>query len=148
MGWEEDALEAYRNGQVRKVQNNERHSRQNQLLEAGHMRTWTALRSLFADECQRICEMANSAVLVLTDPRADKLRIERADGEVLVAVYSLEGKGVTFSSGVLPFVEQKYTLDVREIDGVESLIWTHEEGFVKPELIVENVISSFLRAGL
>jgi hypothetical protein len=151
MTWEDDEFSAYEKSRARAIDNNKLASQRTQLLDKQQAHQWSALREAITKLCDRMNAKAGRQILRSVDPQTNHLEIRREEvSEKLEGLYVPDARTATFSCDLVPFVEKKYELSVRLVEGNDAAVWINmrTKEIERADDIAKSLLSAFLRSGI
>ena len=94
---------------------------------------------------------AGRQILRSVVPHTNHLEIRREEvSEKLEGLYVPDARTVTFSCDLVPFVERKYELSVRPVEGNDAAVWIDKrtKEIEQADDIAKSLLSAFLRSGM
>lgn len=149
MAWEDDVLAAYEQSKARAEVEDRLRSQHAHMIEDRHEQEWMTLKEKISVRCIEINARSGRLILESSDHRPNHVTIRREDGHMLRGEYTPKTHTLLLTSETLAYVDDNFELTVRAINGIDRIVWLHEEKKTvhHAEDISKAVIAKFLRAG-
>jgi hypothetical protein len=146
VAWEDDLVRDYEHFRSKRIQGDELVKSRTVFLEKGAPSKWTELRSLFKDRMEKLNKAARRNILVWASPQSGEFVMLGEDGEELKGHFRTQSFSAIFSGDNCSACDQEMVLEVRAVNGTESLVWVDStKRPVNAEWIAESLIGDFLR---